>query len=301
MPKLVLVTGSLPAPPYPATLRANGYRFDLDVERVKQSDTYNLCPPEIRPWLWALWCESWLRVPCGTYTNDDEVMAAAIGMPINLFRMHQKVLLRGWTPHSDGRLYHSVITERALAMHHERERWARNKKAQRATQPAATATEATEVKNQPPTPNVPEDSSGSHRGVSEESSSLVLSSYVLGVTEKQKEKGIRAKRVNGHASSATPDASRGTRFRLTALPDDWRKHINDRHPELDADAVFEGFSDFWRSRAGANARKVDWFLTWKVWTRKDASEQPRRRISRGMSAQDVQNLARELADKPDEE
>ena len=118
MPKLHLIMAGqqLPEPPYPADTRARDWRFEIDLERVWQSDTWALCPPEISPWLWAIWIESWRCTPCGSYPNDDTVIAARLRMPINLFRAHQEILLRGWVQHADGRLYHPVLTEQVLKM-----------------------------------------------------------------------------------------------------------------------------------------------------------------------------------------
>jgi hypothetical protein len=110
--KLVSTDQPLPPVPYPPDTLAKGWRFELDLERIRGSDTWALCAPDMRPWLLMLWAESWMATPCGTYTNDDQIIAARIGMPINLFRAHRDVLMRGWELHADGRLYHHVVTER---------------------------------------------------------------------------------------------------------------------------------------------------------------------------------------------
>ena len=106
----------LPEPPYPPDTKTKGWRFELDYERALGSDTWALCPPEIRPWLLMLWAEAWRAVPAGTFSNDDQVIAARIGMPLNLFRAHREVLMRKWVLHADGRLYHHVVTERVLSL-----------------------------------------------------------------------------------------------------------------------------------------------------------------------------------------
>lgn len=113
---LVGSSANLPDPPYPDDTKAKGWRFDLDLERAESSDTWALCPEEIRPWLLMLWAKSWMAVPCGSFTNDEGVIAARIGMPLNLFRAHREVLLRGWRLHSDGRLYHHVVTEAVMRL-----------------------------------------------------------------------------------------------------------------------------------------------------------------------------------------
>ena len=102
--------------PYPADTRAKGWRFELDLERVRQSDTWALTQPEARPWLFMLWCEAWLQTPCGSLPSDAALLAARIGMPPKMWAKHRATLMRGWVAADDGRLYHPTITELVLAM-----------------------------------------------------------------------------------------------------------------------------------------------------------------------------------------
>ena len=106
----------LPASPYPADTRAKGWRFELDLERVMQSDTWALSSPDTRPWLLMLWTVAWQQVPCGSMPSDDALIAARLGMKLGAFKKAREVLMRGWKPASDGRLYHETITERVLDM-----------------------------------------------------------------------------------------------------------------------------------------------------------------------------------------
>jgi hypothetical protein len=106
---------SKPAP-YPADTLAKGWRFELDHERIEQSDTWALASPELRPWLLMLWMMSWRQTPCGTLPNNDAVIAARIGMPLRTFTKHRDVLMRGWWIADDGRQYHDTITGRVRAM-----------------------------------------------------------------------------------------------------------------------------------------------------------------------------------------
>jgi uncharacterized protein YdaU (DUF1376 family) len=88
----------------------------LDIERIRQSDTWALATPEVRPWLLLLWATAWEQVPCGSLPNDDALIAARIGMSPKAFAKARPVLMRGWDAADDGRLYHSTITARVLAM-----------------------------------------------------------------------------------------------------------------------------------------------------------------------------------------
>src|SRR5690606_26181788 len=106
---------TMPAP-YPADTKAKGWRFELDHERIRQSDTWALAAPELRPWLLMLWLTAWEQVPCGSLPDNDELIAVRIGMPLDMFAANKDRLLRGWWRADDGRLYHKVLTERVLDM-----------------------------------------------------------------------------------------------------------------------------------------------------------------------------------------
>lgn len=106
----------LQAPPYPADTRAKGWRFELDLERVMQSDTWALASPDQRPWLLMLWTVAWQQVPCGSMPSEDALIAARLGMKPAAFSKAKDVLMRGWQLANDGRMYHSTIVERVLDM-----------------------------------------------------------------------------------------------------------------------------------------------------------------------------------------
>lgn len=103
-------------PPYPADTRAKGWRFELDHERIQQSDTWALAAPNQRPWLLMLWMVAWQQTPCGSLPDTDELIAARIGMPADEFLLNRAILLRGWELCEDRRLYHPVIVEKVLEM-----------------------------------------------------------------------------------------------------------------------------------------------------------------------------------------
>lgn len=101
-------------PPYSADTKAKGWRFELDYERIEQSDTWVLASSEMRPWLLMLWMTAWKQVPCGSLPPNDELVSARIGMDLRVFKANRDILMRGWVLASDGRLYHPVITEQVL-------------------------------------------------------------------------------------------------------------------------------------------------------------------------------------------
>ncbi len=102
--------------PYPADTRAKGWRFVLDHERIRQSDTWALATPAQRPWLLMLWMVAWEQTPCGSLPDSDELIAARIGINMDEFQQSRAILLRGWEMADDGRLYHPVITGQVIEM-----------------------------------------------------------------------------------------------------------------------------------------------------------------------------------------
>lgn len=144
----------LPDPPYSPETRAKGWRLESDIERIEQSDTWALATPlKLRGQLLLLWHECWKQNPVGTLPDDDTVISARIDMLIHEFRKHREVLLRGWRRHSDGRLYHPVVTEVVLRMidkrADDRQRqadWRKKAKAESITEARAEAEPALEAR-----------------------------------------------------------------------------------------------------------------------------------------------------------
>lgn len=121
----------IPDPPYPHVL-ANGWRFELNIERIKQGDTWTLTPPPMRNHLLRLWMEAWVQSPCGSLPDNDEIIAARIDVDRDTFAANRTFLMRGWVLHSDGRLYHKVLTELVERMRDGRANERNKKRKQRA-------------------------------------------------------------------------------------------------------------------------------------------------------------------------
>jgi hypothetical protein len=86
------------------------------MERARQSDTWTLAAADARPWLLMMWATAWEQTPCGSLPNDDELIAARIGMPAKAFAKMKPILLRKWWLADDGRLYHDVLVQRVTEM-----------------------------------------------------------------------------------------------------------------------------------------------------------------------------------------
>jgi uncharacterized protein YdaU (DUF1376 family) len=63
-------------------------------------------------------------------------------------------------------------------------------------------------------------------------------------------------------------ATKGTRWEKgLALPNEWMEFCKKERYDLDPSKVFEEFTDYWVSVAGAKGVKADWSATWRNWIR----------------------------------
>jgi hypothetical protein len=136
--------------PYPADTRAKGWRFELDLEQIHQSDTWAIAAPEERPWLYMLWTTAWQQTPCGSMPSDPKLICARLGMSPKMFAKCADTILRGWWLAEDGRLYHDTLVTRVEEMV-ARKNGERNRKAEwRAKKEAEEKLAAANLKQQKP-------------------------------------------------------------------------------------------------------------------------------------------------------
>lgn len=93
------------------------FRFmPLELERLRKSKAWLWArrQPEIGFYMLNLWATSWHEVPAASLEDDDDVLAdAAMCDPKRWSKVKDKVL-HGWVKCADGRLYHSVVAEKAV-------------------------------------------------------------------------------------------------------------------------------------------------------------------------------------------
>jgi uncharacterized protein YdaU (DUF1376 family) len=69
-------------------------------------------------------------------------------------------------------------------------------------------------------------------------------------------------------ASTTKSAKRGSRLDDNwVLPPLWKEWAVRVRPTLNIDETADSFKDFWHSKAGQNATKLDWHATWRNWVR----------------------------------
>lgn len=103
------------APPVPTDVDLRKMPgMQLDTFRLLNSDLFALSSGDEFKAAIALYCRSWGQVPAGSLPADDRILAALSGAGSKWKRV-KAVALRGWVECDDGRLYHNVVSENAVA------------------------------------------------------------------------------------------------------------------------------------------------------------------------------------------
>lgn len=106
-------------PLVPADVDLRNFPFmPLDVVRLRDSDLVTEPDGDIFRANVLSWCIAWHQVPAASLPDDDATLARLLGYGRDL-RGWRKARaaggLRGWVKCADGRLYHPVVAEKALA------------------------------------------------------------------------------------------------------------------------------------------------------------------------------------------
>jgi hypothetical protein len=115
-------TGSLlnerPQPPVPADVDLREFSWmSLDIRRLRDSDLAAVATGEEFRAAVLLWCAAWHQVPAASLPDDDRLLAnlAGFGRDVDAWKAVREGALRGFALCSDGRLYHPVVAEKAMA------------------------------------------------------------------------------------------------------------------------------------------------------------------------------------------
>lgn len=89
----------------------------LQVARLRDSDLAAEESPEACWYAVLLWAASWHQLPAGSLPDNETVLMklCGLGRDQRTFRKHRAGALRGFVKCSDGRLYHPVVAEQAIA------------------------------------------------------------------------------------------------------------------------------------------------------------------------------------------
>jgi|GEM_PF-2146578 len=109
---------SLPDPMVPSDCDLQDFPFmPLQVARLRDSDLAAEAHPEGAWYAVMLWSAAWHQLPAASLPNNDTVLMklAGLGRDTKTFKKHRDDMLRGFVECSDGRLYHPVVAEQAVA------------------------------------------------------------------------------------------------------------------------------------------------------------------------------------------
>lgn len=124
----------LPLPPLSADVDLRDFAFmPLDVVRLRDSDIAALTTGDEFRAAVMLWCAAWHQIPAASIPDDDIVLArlAGYGRVVKEWQKVREGALRGWVKCSDGRLYHPVITEKAVEAWDSKQAYRAKKEADR--------------------------------------------------------------------------------------------------------------------------------------------------------------------------
>ncbi|EJE53155.1 hypothetical protein PMI14_02229 [Acidovorax sp. CF316] len=126
----VKVSAGLPAPlTLPACDLSDFQYMELDVRRLRDSKFAAAAEGEAFRAGILLWCAAWHQVPAASLPDDDVELAnlAGYGRVLKEWKKVRAAALHGFVKCADGRLYHPVVAEKAIAAFAAKEKYAYEK------------------------------------------------------------------------------------------------------------------------------------------------------------------------------
>lgn len=120
----------LPAPLTSAACDLSDFQYmELDVRRLRDSKFAAAAEGEAFRAGILLWCAAWHQVPAASLPDDDVELAnlAGYGRVLKEWKKVRAAALHGFVKCADGRLYHPVVAEKAIAAFAAKEKYAYEK------------------------------------------------------------------------------------------------------------------------------------------------------------------------------
>jgi uncharacterized protein YdaU (DUF1376 family) len=76
--------------------------------------------------------------------------------------------------------------------------------------------------------------------------------------------------TNNH-SVEVAKAPKAQRLKIEQLPEEWQMFCKTERPDLNPQAIWNQFKDYWIAQGGQKGAKLDWFATWRNWVRNQKS------------------------------
>jgi hypothetical protein len=265
------------APLTPADCDLRDFQFmPVDIVRLFASEFHALSnDAEWRAGM-TLWLKSFHHVPAASLPDDDVQLcrAAEMGRDLRTWRRVKARALHGWVLCDDGRWYHPVVAEKA------NEAWER-KLFQRERSRRANEARWRRDSGDPE----PKGRGGTHQGeqsgrpknghevVDKETAkqSLTSPSSIL-----ERSQGTGTGTGTGNEAGEPASRRRGSRLLDDWLPDeaDLAYAASRGFQPLAIDRMAERFRNYWTSKTGKDAAKLDWHATWRNWVLTEAERQP---------------------------
>jgi hypothetical protein len=247
--------------PYPSDTKAKGWRFELDLEQVMQSDTWDIASevPFAQPALLMIWAMAWVQTPCGSMPSDLDIVRVKCKIPRDVWPQVRDVVLRGWWLADDGRLYHDTIVARVNDM--------LGRKVSERQRKADYRARMDSERQAHPSSDVPHMSHGTDSGQTQDGQ---------GKDDTGTGTGTGTINTSSLRSDVRPPRKRGSRF----CPDDFevtaemRAWAQDEAPGVDLATQTSAFRD-WEFKDA----KTDWVRAWKNWIRKSVPSHAHARAS----------------------
>lgn len=238
-------------PMTPPECDLRGFEFmPLMGDRLFKSATWIAASSEAKVAMLRLWWHSYAHeAPAASLPDNDQLLAeyAGYGVMVKGWLKIKEQAIRGFVLCTDGRLYHPIVAELALAGWKER---LRNREKQRAYR------ERTSVKDG----DVTVTKTGSKVGTKPRRNARQ--------GEGQREGQGQVIPPDGGGAASDAPTTRGTR-----LPKTWtmtasgKAFIAKERPDLNAAVVEQMFRDHWHGKPGKDGVKLDWEGTWRNWVR----------------------------------
>lgn len=179
----------------------------------------------------------------GTVSADPETLAARIQKRCTV-KIAEKVLTMFEADTSQpGRMFHPTVEEIRAE---QEQKYLNRVKGGKASRKAALVNDA-----------------------NKDTSSITLAEleqYSGLIDKKREDKEIRKEKDKEKSPPQAAPPKKGTRlvepFLLTA---EMREYAAEKRPEIDANLETEKFCNYWRSKTGKDATKLDWPATWRNW------------------------------------
>lgn len=246
----------------------------------------------------TLWLKSWDQVPAGSLPDDDIDLCrlAELGRDQKTWLKIKDGAMRGWIKCTDGRLYHPVVAEGVLEAWDRRRKQSARGKAGASKKWRKNDATATPPTMQPPSKNdsasIPEPMlTPSQTNGTSIAQAMLSDSKGEGQGYRQ---GYRQGQGEGEGQQEPPsessadfesdplqipkslDRRRGTAWLhagVAELPDDWRLFCLENRADLDPEATWARFTDYW---LGTGKPMKDWGAVWRNWVRKERLEHGRK-------------------------